>query len=106
LKGCRSRTDLTAGSYDDEFAEVADVFRTQMARTDGGAAVAVYHHGRLVVDMWGGVRTLDGDPWERDTLTMCWSTTRGVVATCAHVLADRGELDYDEPVAAYWPEFA
>jgi CubicO group peptidase (beta-lactamase class C family) len=37
---------------------------------------------------------------------MCWSTTRGVVATCAHVLADRGELDYDEPVAAYWPEFA
>ena len=77
-----------------------------MARTDGGAAVAVYHRGRLVVDMWGGVRTLDGDPWERDTLAMCWSTTKGVVATCAHVLADRGELDYDERVATYWPEFA
>ena len=77
-----------------------------MARTDGGAAVAVYHRGRLVVDMWGGVRTVDGDPWERDTLAMCWSTTKGVVATCAHVLADRGELDYDERVATYWPEFA
>ena len=37
---------------------------------------------------------------------MCWSTTKGVVATCAHVLADRGELDYDERVATYWPEFA
>ena len=65
--------------------------------------VAVYHNGRLVVDMWGGVRTLDGDPWECDTLAMCWSTTKGVVGTCAHVLADRGELDYDERVAAYWP---
>ncbi|MGO9509481.1 MAG: serine hydrolase domain-containing protein, partial [Mycobacterium sp.] len=66
----------------------------------------VYHRGRLVVDLWGGVRGLDRVPWTRDTLAMCWSTTKGVVATCAHVLADRGELDYDERVATYWPEFA
>jgi CubicO group peptidase (beta-lactamase class C family) len=85
---------------------VADVFRKQVAGTDGGASVAVYHRGRLVVDMWGGVRSLDGVPWTRDTLAMCWSTTKGVVATCAHVLADRGDLDYDERVATYWPEFA
>jgi CubicO group peptidase (beta-lactamase class C family) len=107
VRACTSSgTDLVAGSYDDEFREVADVFRTQIASTDGGAAVAVYHRGRLVVDMWGGVRGLDEVPWERDTLAMCWSTTKGVVATCAHVLADRGELDYDERVATYWPEFA
>ena len=37
---------------------------------------------------------------------MCWSTTKGITATCAHVLADRGQLDYDERVATYWPEFA
>jgi CubicO group peptidase (beta-lactamase class C family) len=85
---------------------VADVFRKQIAGTDGGAAVAVYHRGKLVVDMWGGVRGRDEVPWSRDTLAMCWSTTKGVVATCAHVLADRGELDYDERVATYWPEFA
>ncbi|ULN44848.1 beta-lactamase family protein (plasmid) [Mycolicibacterium crocinum] len=97
---------MIAGRYDDEFAHVADVFRNQIARTDGGAAVAVYHRGRLVVDLWGGVRSLDGVPWTRDTLAMCWSTTKGVVATCAHVLADRGDLDYDERVATYWPEFA
>jgi CubicO group peptidase (beta-lactamase class C family) len=101
-----SGTDLIAGRYDDEFAEVAEVFRKQIARTDGGAAVAVHHRGRLVVDLWGGVRSLNGVPWTRDTLAMCWSTTKGVVATCAHVLADRGDLDYDERVAAYWPEFA
>jgi CubicO group peptidase (beta-lactamase class C family) len=99
-------TDLIAGRYDEKFRQVADVFRNQVARTDGGAAVAVYHKGRLVVDLWGGVRSPAGDPWTRDTLPMCFSTTKGVTATCAHVLADRGELDYDEPVATYWPEFA
>jgi CubicO group peptidase (beta-lactamase class C family) len=85
---------------------VAEVFRKQIAGTDGGASVAVYHRGRLVVDLWGGVRSPDGVPWTRDTLAMCWSTTKGVAAACAHVLADRGELDYDERVATYWPEFA
>ena len=85
---------------------MADVFGKQIAGTDGGAAVAVYHRGRLVVDLWGGVRSVDGVPWTRDTLAMCWSTTKGVTATCAHVLADRGKLDYDERVATYWPEFA
>ena len=62
-----SGTDLIAGRYDDEFAEVAEIFRKQIARTDGGAAVAVYHRGRLVVDLWGGVRSLNGVPWTRDT---------------------------------------
>ena len=82
------------------------MFRNQIAHTDGGASVAVYHRGRLVVDLWGGVRSLNGDPWTRDTLAMCFSTTKGVTATCAHVLADRGDLDYDERVATYWPGFA
>ena len=102
----RSETDQVTGRYDDEFREVANVFRKQIARTDGGASVAVYHRGRLVVDLWGGVRSRNGDPWTRDTLAMCFSTTKGVTATCAHVLADRGELEYDERVATYWPEFA
>src|SRR5208337_1216519 len=101
-----SGTDLIAGRCDEEFREVADVFRKQIAGTDGGAAVAVYHRGRRVVDLWGGVRGLDRVPWTRDTLAMCWSTTKGVAAACAHVLADRGELDYDERVVTYWPEFA
>ena len=95
-----------AGRYDEEFREVAEVFRKQIAKTDGGASLAVYHRGGLVVDMWGGVRNSEGDPWQRDTLAMCFSATKGVASTCAHVLADRGELDYDERVATYWPEFA
>ena len=88
-----------------DFSNVARVFRHQLRRTTGGAAVAVYHRGELVVDLWGGSRT-DGEPWEADTLAMCFSTTKGVTSTALHLLADRGLVDYDERVATYWPEFA
>ena len=87
------------------FEDVARVFRRQLRRTTGGAAVAVYHRGELVVDLWGGQRT-EGEPWQRDTLAMCFSTTKGVTSTALHLLADRGQISYDAPVAAYWPQFA
>ena len=72
-----------------------------------GLQVAAYLDGKLVIDTWAGLadpatkRAVDGD-----TLFMLSSTTKGVTATCAHVLADKGKkLDYDQPVAYYWPEF-
>ncbi|MBI2704690.1 MAG: beta-lactamase family protein [Actinobacteria bacterium] len=89
-----------------DFTAVANAFKNQLRRTSGGAAVAVYHHGELVVDLWGGSRTDDGDPWERDTLAMCFSTTKGLTSTALHLLADRGLVDYQAPVSEYWPEFA
>ena len=74
---------------------------------DCGASVAVVLEGELVVDLWGGwadeARTR---PWERDTITNVWSSTKTVMNLCALVLADRGDLDLDAPVATYWPEFA
>lgn len=98
------------GESHPDFAEVASVFERQLRRTSGGAAVTIYHRGRPVVDLWGGARTEtdDGDllPWERDTVAMCFSTTKGVASTALHVLADRGMVDFDAPVADYWPEFA
>jgi CubicO group peptidase (beta-lactamase class C family) len=84
--------------------KVSDLMSKDSAR--GGMAVAVYHHGELVVDAWTGCRNAAGDPWERDTMSMSFSTTKGVVATIVHRLVDRGLLDYDAPVATYWPEFA
>jgi CubicO group peptidase (beta-lactamase class C family) len=72
-----------------------------------GAAVTVRVGDEVVVDLWGGWadpgRTR---PWQRDTLVNVWSTTKGPTALCAHLLVDRGLLDLDAPVAAYWPEFA
>ncbi len=93
------------GFSHEDFADVSDVFRRQVSRNGGGAAVTVYHRGQPVVDLWGGIRVED-QPWERDTVAMCFSTTKGVASTALHVLADRGLIDYDEPVATYWPEFA
>ena len=87
------------------FEDVAHVFRRQLRRTSGGAAVAVYHRGELVADLWGGWRA-EGERWQRDTVAMCFSTTKGVTSAALHLLADRGQIEYDAPVAVYWPEFA
>lgn len=94
------------GHVHPDFASVALAFRRQLRRTTGGAAVAVYHRGEPVVDIWGGHRDDDGDPWTEDTVAMCFSTTKGLASTALHLLADRGLIDYDAPVGAYWPEFA
>ena len=92
------------GSVHPNFAEVAQAFRSQLAKTSGGAAVCVVHRGETVVDLWGGRRTED-EPWERDTLSMSFSTTKGVASTALHILVDRGLVDLDAPVAQYWPGF-
>ena len=105
------------GFVDPDFAPVTEALRSvvhgwhdrrdrQRRPGTGGAAVAVYLHGELVVDAWTGARTSAGDPWERDTVAMSFSTTKGVVSTVLHRLVDRGLVDYDAPVARYWPEFA
>src|SRR6185437_7588156 len=74
---------------------------------DTGAAAAVYMDGEPVVDVWGGFADADRTiPWERDTIVNVWSVTKTMTALCALVLADRGQLDLDAPVARYWPEFA
>jgi CubicO group peptidase (beta-lactamase class C family) len=88
------------------FEAVQETFRKQLERTDGGAAVTIFHRGEPVVDLWGGARTPEGDPWERDTLAMCFSTTKGVASLALHLQAEAGLIDYDERVATYWPEFA
>jgi CubicO group peptidase (beta-lactamase class C family) len=73
----------------------------------GGGALAVRWHGRPVVDVWAGFADPQRSrPWTRDTVTICFSTTKGVASTVIHRLADRGLVDYDAPVATYWPEFA
>jgi CubicO group peptidase (beta-lactamase class C family) len=72
----------------------------------GGTAASFYDHGRLVFDMWGGKKNNEGEPWERDTPALSYSTGKAVVATALHILRDRGLVQYDAPVARYWPEFA
>lgn len=88
------------------FWPVVRAFERQLDSSGGGAAVCVYHEGRKVVDLWGGVRGEDDRPWERDTMAMSFSTSKGITSTLIHILVDRGLLRYDDPIARYWPEFA
>ena len=98
---------MISGSVHPDFGGVTESLRrVAMHKHGGGAAVAVYHRGELVVDAWTGARNAAGAPWQSDTMAMSFSTTKGVVATTLHRLADRGLVRYDEPVATYWPEFA
>lgn len=96
------------GTTDTRFRPVEDAFRENFERfPEVGAALCVYAEGKPVVDVWGGFR--DGArtlPWERDTVVNVWSTTKGMVATCAARLAGEGKLALDAPVVNYWPEFA
>ena len=96
------------GHCDPRFTAVRTAFEENFRdRDELGAAVTVTLDGETVVDLWGGwadaARTR---PWERDTVVNVWSTTKGPVALCAHILTDRGLLDLDAQVATYWPEFA
>lgn len=96
------------GGAEAGFGPVVDAFVDNFReRRDLGAGCTVYLGGRVVVDVWAGVadrRT--GRPWKRDTAGVLFSCTKGVVAVCAHLLAQDGALDLDSPVSAYWPEFA
>ena len=76
-------------------------------RGEIGAGVSVYHRGERVVDLLGGTTEPGGSVvYGADHLQMVFSSTKGATAICAHLLAQRGELDLDAPVAEYWPEFA
>ncbi|BBX73802.1 esterase [Mycobacterium shinjukuense] len=73
----------------------------------GGGALAVYLDGQPVVDVWKGWADRDGKvPWSADSAPMVFSATKGMTATVIHRLADRGLIDYETPVAEYWPAFA
>lgn len=95
------------GHVDERFLDLARQFsRMQDARTDlGGAALVVYFQGRKVVDIWTGKKS-ETESWQAGTLSVCYSTGKGVLSTLAHILVSEGFLDYDIPVAQYWPEFA
>ncbi|MDA8276199.1 MAG: serine hydrolase [Actinomycetota bacterium] len=90
------------------FGPVADAFAANFVRGgDVGAAVTVYRSGRPVVDLWAGVADQgEGRQWAEDTVVTVFSCSKGVLAVLANLAIERGLLDPDRPVAAYWPEFA
>ena len=95
------------GAADSNFACTVRAFDQLFpGRQFGGGALAVYLHGEPVVDVWTGYADRRGTKyWTADTGAMVWSVTKGLASTVIHRLADRGLIEYDSPVAEYWPEF-
>ncbi|MFC7446740.1 serine hydrolase domain-containing protein [Rhodococcus daqingensis] len=111
-RGGRSRMVAAGGSaptemhVDARFLPLADRFFALYRQPhNGGGALTAYVNGELVLDIWAGWADRDRR-WRRDTVALSFSTGKGVASTVLHRLADRGLVDYDEPVATYWPEFA
>jgi CubicO group peptidase (beta-lactamase class C family) len=99
---------VVAGFTHDKFRPVRLAFEENLASgADVGASFCATLEGETVVDLWGGFADADKRrPWRKDTIVNVYSTTKTMTALCALILADLGELDFDAPVARYWPEFA
>jgi CubicO group peptidase (beta-lactamase class C family) len=95
------------GAADPHFACAVRSFASMFpGRRFGGGALAVYLDGEPVVDVWTGWSDRRGRvPWTADTATMVFSATKGMASTVIHRLVDRGLIEYDAPVAQYWPAF-
>jgi CubicO group peptidase (beta-lactamase class C family) len=103
-----ARPHATEGQVRRGFEGVREAFVSNFTRRgELGGACCAYHGGEKVVDLWGGVRNKQtGEPWERDTMVVVHSATKGLAAMTLAVAHSRGWLDYEERVATYWPEFA
>jgi CubicO group peptidase (beta-lactamase class C family) len=101
-------SQVVKGHVSPGFESVRDAFAENFTRRhELGGACCVYHRGKKVVDLWGGIRNqATGEPWEQDTMVVVHSATKGLAAMALAIAHSRGWLDYEERVASYWPEFA
>ncbi|GAA5200061.1 serine hydrolase domain-containing protein [Microbacterium jejuense] len=101
-------TTMVQGEADGRFAGLTEAFRANLASGEElGGSLCVLVDGRPVADVWGGWSDAERSVrWQRDTLTNVWSLSKTVSSLALLLLIERGEVDPDEPVAAYWPEFA
>src|SRR6476646_4837173 len=102
-----TQTAPVFGDVSTGFDDVRDAFTENFIRRgELGGACCVYYRGHPVVALWGGIRNkATGEPWQRDTMTIVYSATKGLAAMALALAHSRGWLDYEERVCRYWPEF-
>lgn len=71
----------------------------------GGACLAIYQDGELVLDIWAG-ESRPGINWNGETKSVVFSTSKGLLAIATHLLIQDGLINPNEKVSTYWPEFA
>jgi len=92
-----------------DWKSVRSVFEQNLIdELDIGASLCIYYRGECVVDLCGGWKDTQTkkEPYTSDTLQLVFSTSKGIIATAIALCVERGWIDYDAPVAQYWPEFA
>ena len=99
---------VVTGRVEPGWEKVGDAFAANFSEySEVGATFCLYHRGRPVVDLAGGIADqATGGVYSHETLQNVFSTTKGATAIAAHLLVQRGLLDLDAPVSSYWPEFA
>ena len=87
------------------FEPVRETFAENFTRRgELGGACCAYYRGEKVVDLWAGIRNkATGDPWQRDTMVIIYSATKGLAAMAMALAQSRGLIDYEERVSTYWP---
>ncbi|MFH4974606.1 hypothetical protein AB6A40_001315 [Gnathostoma spinigerum] len=96
------------GFYDEKYRAVVDAFKWNFkyGYEREGANLAIYHHGKMVVNVWNGYADAQsGRSWKAETKTVIFSATKALAALCVAVLVDRGQLSYDDRVVQYWPDY-
>jgi len=94
---CKEGWEPVQHAFEDNFTQ----------RFERGGSVSIVFKGDTVVDLWAGVTDENTQqPWQEDTLSLVFSTTKGMAALCCAIAHAEGLLDYDMPVAEVWPEFA
>lgn len=98
----------SSGSCAQRFAPVRAAFEANFDEGhEIGASFAAFLDGENIIDLWGGhMDVARAKPWAEDTVAPVYSTTKAAAALTAALLVERGVLDYEAPVAAYWPQFA
>ncbi|WP_324191936.1 serine hydrolase domain-containing protein [Nocardia puris] len=97
---------IVHGVADARYERVVTAFSRLFGQNRGGGALAVYRHGEPLLDIWTGTADNTGEtPWTENTAALSYSTSKGITSTVIHLLAARGLIDYQAPVAEYWPEF-
>ena len=104
----KAPSEWIQGYVDPRFSEVKEVFLENfLERGEQGAAVAVYYRGKKVVDLWGGCKDIiKHTPWQEHSMVPVYSSTKGMAAMAFVKAHSEGWVNFNEPVAKYWPEFA
>uniref|UniRef100_A0A915Q236 Beta-lactamase-related domain-containing protein n=1 Tax=Setaria digitata TaxID=48799 RepID=A0A915Q236_9BILA len=94
------------GTVKKDFQSIRDMFDKILSREKEGLAFAVYKNNELIVDLWGGYAERAAlREWDRDTMSLTFSTTKAIGALIIAILVSRGQLQYEDKVVKYWPEF-